>query len=70
MAVEALEDLWFTRPISAKGGDESQSSDLVSKNGVAQLAAVIMSVTGGSTGQVKDRPPPVDDVLRLVCSSR
>lgn len=27
-----------------------------------------MSVTGGSTGQIKDRPPPVDDVLRLVSS--
>ena len=61
-----MEELWFSKPKQVGFKEDSQGADIVSKNNLSNLAAVIMTVTGTATG---DRPPPVDDLLRQVSNS-
>lgn len=56
-----MEELWFSK--AKQGGSKEEDADLVGKSKLSSLAAVIMTVTGTTTG---DRPPPVDDLLRQV----
>lgn len=53
LAVDSIEELWF---------GASTSSAKKSTNDVGQLAQVILK----TTGVFRDRPPPVDEVLRHV----
>lgn len=69
LAVETVEDLWFSRTLpsstDAMVNDESQAQNEPSKSGIAQLANIIMSVAG----EYRDRPPPVDELLRAVSAA-
>ncbi|GAA6021361.1 hypothetical protein JCM10207_002022 [Rhodosporidiobolus poonsookiae] len=56
LAVEAVEDLWFGAPPKTAAATQQAS------NSVAQLAQVVMK----TTGVFKDRPPPVDEALRMI----
>lgn len=64
--METVEDLWFSRALPSSTRvmvkDESQTQEEPSKSGIAQLASIIMSVAG----EYRDRPPPVDELLRAV----
>lgn len=67
LAVEAIEDLWFTQSFAKTGSRPSKFDKKDGGNeelapGIARLARIIMTVTGVS----KDRPPPVEEVLRSV----
>ncbi len=62
LAVDAIEELWFTRAApksKAKPGAVQQNQ--VDAD-ITQIARVIMAVTGMDS----DRPPPVEEILRLV----
>ena len=66
LAVETVEDLWFSRTLPSTSRTvikaESQASGIEGRSGIAQLASIITSVAG----EYRDRPPPVDEVLRMV----
>ncbi|ORY37374.1 sister chromatid cohesion C-terminus-domain-containing protein, partial [Leucosporidium creatinivorum] len=68
LAVETVEELWFSRTLPSATrvmvNDESQAQEETSKSGIAQLASIIMSVAG----EYRDRPPPVDELLRAIIS--
>ncbi|GAA5844746.1 hypothetical protein JCM11251_002267 [Rhodosporidiobolus azoricus] len=58
LAVEAIEDLWFSpSPKSASAARAQSGSDEV-----ARLAQIVMQ----TTGVYKDRPPPVDQALKMI----
>lgn len=57
LAVDALEDLWFSQPLLPARESASEG-----KSGIAHLASVIMSVSGAD----QTRPPPVDEILRAI----
>jgi len=69
LAVETVEDLWFSRRLPSSTrvmvNDESRAQGDPSKSGIAQLASIIMSVAG----EYRDRPTPVDELLRAVSSA-
>lgn len=66
LAVDTVEELWFSRTLPSTSrtiiNGESQAEETTDKSGLAQLASIIMAVAG----ETRDRPPPVDEVLRMV----
>ncbi|KPV73441.1 uncharacterized protein RHOBADRAFT_55179 [Rhodotorula graminis WP1] len=56
LAIDALEDIWFSTPSKNVAKDSIDS--------LAQLASIITQ----TAGVFKDRPPPVDEALRLIMS--
>lgn len=64
--MDAIEELWFTRPTLKGKGKAAIVENERFEFHLAKIAKVVMNVTG----VYGDRPPPVEDVLRLVGPSR
>ncbi|KAK4701477.1 cohesin loading factor subunit SCC2, partial [Phenoliferia sp. Uapishka_3] len=63
LAADAIEDLWFSAPLSSR---RSQSLGSSAETSIVRLSQIIMSVTGVFSD--RDRPPPVQEMLRQIVS--